>query len=250
MIERKILEPNKTYLFTKEILATNQMFPGNRRKWSIETGRENLCRFLLPIGHVLNFTIVQNKLLMVITIHPPDVLKKVPRLVKDQSYTLEANTLDQYVNGKLQELAQKQRPTYEQDDLSKAIRKRFANFLQSFSIRYNRQYNRKDRLSARPTGIFEVQTEDDLRQLLSEIQNTPLIHGDKRDLNNCETNSYHLERKEVQKVISWKKVIDLFQGKLSVFQNAVRNIRAKLIRRANEFEYLKDIPPGWYWGRI
>lgn len=249
MIERRVLEPEKTYLFTKEIIATNQMFPGNKRKWAIEMGRENLSRFLLPIGHIMSFTVVRNKLLFVIKIHPEEVLRKVPKFVKDQAFRLEVKTLDQYIRGELQNIALPQTQTYELTDLAVAIRKRFANFLQSFTIRYNKQYNRRDRLSARPTGIYEIQGDEDLKQILLEIQNTPLIHGDNRDLDKCETNSFHLDRKDVRKVVSWQRVVDLFNGEMQNFQSEVKSTRSKLMRMLKNFEYLREVPPGWYLGR-
>jgi hypothetical protein len=249
MIERRRLIPGKTYLVTKEILSNNEMFPGNRRKWTIETGRETIGRFLLPIGHILSFTMVQNMFLIVIRIHNEQIIKKVPRMVKHQAYRLEAPKLDQYTEGQLEDIALPNSPTYEHEDLCKAVRKRFGNGFQSFSIRYNRQFNRKDRLSARPTGIYEVQGEEDLKQLLLEIQNTPLVHGDKSDLEHCATNSYRLDRKDVQKLISWQRVIDLVRGGMNAFKKEVKIVREKLLKLMEEFRYLQEIPPGWYFGR-
>jgi hypothetical protein len=249
MIESKRLEPEKTYLLTKEILSNNQMFPCNRIKWTVETGRETIGRFLLPIGHILNFTMVQNKFLIVIKIHSENVIKKVPRMVKNQAYRLEAKSLNQYTQGELEDIALPGSPTYENRDLCKSIRKRFGNGFQSFSIKYNRRFNRKDRLSARPTGIYEIQGEEDLKQLLLEIQNSPLVHGDKSDLEYCETNSYHIDRKEIQKVISWQRVIELFRGDINTFKMEVRIVRKKLFKLIKVFSYLQEIPPGWYFVR-
>lgn len=246
MVEQKILTPGETYLFTKEILSINVWFPKNQRKWAVETGRKNLAIFLLPIGQVLGFTIVKNKIFILITLHPKEVLLKVPKERKNQSYILTSGDLDRYVAGELPPIASQDSDTYEGENLSVSIRKRFANFLQSFSLQYNRHYGRTDRLSARYTGIFKLNNDDEIRKVLAEMQNAPFIHEDKRDLSECYTNSYHLEDAEIRKVISYEKVIVLFGGKIKLFQEYAKAIRLKLKQLEGAFEYLRKIPPGMY----
>lgn len=246
MIEQKILNPGGTYLFTKEILGINNWFPYNQKKWAIETARKNLAVFLLPVGRILAFSIVKNKLLILVKFHEGDVLEKVPKESKNQSYLLSSKDLDEYVSGKLPPIATRDSETYAGTNLSESLRKRFANFLQSFSIQYNNQYDRKDRLSARYTGIFELTESTEIKKVITEIQNTPLIHDDKRELENCNTNSYHLEDPEIQKVISYKCVLEFFESNIEVFRSEVRAVRKRLKALVPEYKYLQQIPPGGY----
>jgi hypothetical protein len=247
MIEQKNLKPGSTYLFTKEILGINIWFPNNQRQWAVSTGRKNLGIFLLPIGKVLGFTIVKNKLLIVIEFHSREVLEKVPRASKDQAYLLTAHDQDRYISGELPPIALEESPTYEGENLSVALRKRLANFLQSFTIQYNRHYGRKDRLSARYSGIFELEGEEDIKKVLTELQNTPLIHEDRRSLEACNTNTFDLEDKEIRKVISYRKVMELFGGTIKAFQDAARQVRKRLEEICGNFRYLQEVAPGCYF---
>jgi hypothetical protein len=247
MVEKSVLNPGGTYLFTKEILGINVWFPQNKMKWAIETGRKNLAIFLLPVGNVLAFTIVKSKLLLVIEFHQKEVLENVPKECKDQSYLLTADDLEKYIAGELPPLAENDSKTYKGENLSLALRKRFANFLQSFSIKYNRHYKRKDRLSARYTGIFELENSEDIKKTIAEIQNTPLLFDDARDLKICSTNTYQIEDREIQKFISYRKVIDLFEGSIKVFQEAVKEVRKRLQNNTKEYAYLQEVPPGAYF---
>ncbi len=246
MVEQKLLSPGETYLLTKEILSINVWFPNNQQKWAIETGRRNLAIFLLPVGRILNFTIVKSKIHVLIQFHNKEVLEKVPRECKDQVYVLTSDEQDKYVAGELAPIAKEGSKTYLGDNLNIALRKRFANFLQSFTIQYNQHYGRKDRLSARYTGIFHLETDEAIRKVLTEVQNTPLIFDDKRDLENCNTNCYNIEDREVQRVISYQKIIDLFGGNLGTFQEAVKAVRMQLKVLQSDYKYLRKIAPGNY----
>jgi hypothetical protein len=246
MIEHNELKPGGTYLFTKEILDNNVWFPQNRKRWILETYRKNLRVFILPVGKVLGYSIVKNKLMVVIEFHSKSVMEKVPRQCKDQVYELYSDDIDSYRAGKMPPIAEPDTLTYKGKDMCGAMRKRVANSLQSLTIRYNRHFGRKDRLSARFTGIFELETEEDIRNVLAEIQNAPLIHSDRRDLKRCDTNSFHLEDASIRQVVSTQRVLDLFGGSLIAFQEAARSVRKKLLEKERSFKILSQIPPGRY----
>jgi hypothetical protein len=246
MKETKTLKPGASYLFTKEILGINVWFPRNQIKWTIQSGLRILGIILLPVGDVLAFTMVNNKLMILIRFYSEEVLEKVPRQSKHQAYELTSKDQAKYLSGELPPIAQKNALTYLGYDFGKILRKRVASFLQSLTIQYNRQYKRKDRLSARYTGIFELETEEEIKRVLAEMQNAPLVHSDKRTLEECNTNSFHLEDPMVSRVISYQQVKELFGGSLHAFQEAAREVRKKLMGMKQAFQYLTQVPPGRY----
>jgi hypothetical protein len=246
MKETKELQPEKTYLFTKEILGINEWFPRKRKAWTIKTFRKKIRLFVLPIGKVFGYAIVRNKLMIIVKFHPPEVTERVPRQCKNQVYELNSNNLEKYLSGELPPIARPGSLTYAGKDLSACNRKRMANMLQSQTIDYNEKFDRKDRLSARYTGIFELETEDELRSVLEEIQNAPLIHSDDEGLNECRINSFHLEDPMVKEVICFQSVLALYGGRVEAFQEAVREVRRKLKGMKHVYRYLEGVPPGRY----
>jgi hypothetical protein len=204
--------------------------------------------FLLPVGKILGFTISENKMFILIAFHSEEVLLKVPRKNKHQTFILTSDLIPAYIAGELPPIGAKTARTYSPKELSTGLRKRLANFQQSTSLQFNRYFGRKDRLSARPTGLFEMENEEDIKRVLAEMQNAPLIHADKRELSDCNTNSYHLENPQVRKVISYNKVIELFGGTLEGFQKEVKSVRRKLKCVSHEFKVLQLLPPGRYLG--
>jgi hypothetical protein len=92
-----------------------------------------------------------------------------------------------------------------------------------------------------------LENSEDIKKTIAEIQNTPLLFDDARDLKICSTNTYQIEDREIQKFISYRKVIDLFEGSIKVFQEAVKEVRKRLQNNTKEYAYLQEVPPGAYF---
>lgn len=226
----KELSPEKTYLIIKEVIGINTWFGSKSKTWASKQANLNLKRFFLPIGEILSFELIEDRMIFQIKFHSAEILEALPRQVKHQEYTLEADVLTDYLAGKLNPIAMEGKPTYKGEKCSIILRKKIANFLQSFTIWFNRKFRRKDRLSARKTEIYLLESEDEIRNSMINMKVVQYYSREKRNPKKCKTTFVKKTNREFNNSICYYRVAELFSGNLENFHLKVRNIFEKIMQ--------------------
>lgn len=183
MDAQAIMRPERIYLLRKKIIGANQLNT-DADGWEKERFQENLNRFILPFAELLSFSFTKEEVLMVIRIHPEEIIRKLPKYVEDQKYQLLASDLPKYLSGELGPI-HNSKHNCENLDPCWVIRKKVSNFLHSFTIFFNRLYARLDRLFRRKTWIEELDSEELIRRKIVEVETEPIRQGDERKPEEC-----------------------------------------------------------------
>lgn len=154
------MRPERTYLIRKKIISVNQLNT-EPEGWQNDRFQKNLNRFILPFAKLLSFSFTQAELLIVIHTHPEEIIRKLPKYVDDQKYELTPSDLPKYLAGELGPIHNSKHNCSELDP-GWVIRKKLSNFLHSFTIFFNQESGRPDRLFSRNTSIEELDTEGKL----------------------------------------------------------------------------------------
>jgi len=154
------------YYIEKMVLKQNSLVVNPEDYFVIE---ENIRRFILPIGTLYHMTVTQGFVGIFMKIHSEEILKSVPRNVRDQIFTLSATDLDAYQSGdlKLQIDGSANNCGNKYTSNSEIIKKRYASFLQSFTRQYNLRHDRECRLFQRKTKIYEIESLVELNRLIA-----------------------------------------------------------------------------------
>lgn len=224
----KELAPEKTYLIIKEVIGINTWFGSKSKTLASKQASQNLKKFFLPIGEVLSFELIKDRMIFQIKFHSAEIIAALPRQVKHQEYILEADMLADYLAGKLKPMAMEGKPTCASEKSSTILRKKIANFLQSFTIWFNKEFHRKDRLSGRKTEMYLLESEDEIRNSMINMKVVQYLAGDKRNPKKCGSNFMKKKDKEFNNSICFYKVAELFSGNLENFHLKVIIIFEKI----------------------
>lgn len=176
-------------------------------------------------------------MLILIHTHPEDVIRKLPKFVEDQKYELQASDLPQYLSGELGPIHNSKHNCADLDP-GWVIRKKVSNFLHSFTIFFNRENGRPDRLFCRKTWIEELKTEKKIIQKVVEVETEPIRQGDSRNPEECCNTLAEILKGEMTRV-SISRLIALFKGNLKMLSVKVRNEIAKIRKSQNLSAHLK-----------
>jgi uncharacterized protein YfbU (UPF0304 family) len=162
------------YYIEKLVLKQNSLVVSEADYLVLE---ENIRRFILPIGTLYHMTVTQGFVGIFMKIHSEEILKSVPRNVRDQIFTLSATDLDSYQSGDLKLQIEGSENNCGDKYASDAaiIVKRYACFLQSFTRQYNLRHDRECRLFQRKTKIYEIESLDELNGLIAASSVQPVI---------------------------------------------------------------------------
>jgi hypothetical protein len=202
------------YLFHKRCIQKNNY---KHFKDADKVFRENIQKQLLPIGRVISFVITKWAIEVLIRLHPEHIIKNVPRLVCDQIITLTAEMLDQYVSGeiKLHEITEPDELCIAQDVHTTVIKK-VGNFLQSFTLQYNRALKRSCRLTKRKHEWFSVE-EDEVQEIIAMHTQMPYINGESKDPRKEKTSVYYDVKNQCNEFIQYTNILSYFDSSESCF---------------------------------
>lgn len=218
------LAPSQTILFRKKIIGINQWTGKRDSARVIREAYERVKVFLLPVGHILAFNLIEDTLHVVIQFHPESIIQNLPRCRRDMAYVLTVERMEEYLKGSLPPLAESEAKTCKHQAACQTIRKKLANFLQSFTIRINKMRRRNDRLSARKTLMVSLETEEEIRNTIAELQVLGPLMGEKIPPEKSESGIMNRNASFRQETISYKKIYALFGGTFIGLAMAVRQI--------------------------
>lgn len=240
------LECGKTYIFSKRIIEKNRWTSSYRKVRMVEAAFERLNHFILPIAEVLSFVMVGNRLTIVLKVHPEEIIRQLPRQKKHMTYRLTTQHLNDYLTGKLGSPAGKGAATCEDIPVHVTIRKKLANFLQSFTILYNRLSNRSDRLSARKTDIIHLENEAEIRNAIVESQLAPVVQKEANKPDVGDGNILNPKIRIKQEAIHYSGIANLFWGKYKNFEQEVFRLFDLVQKQLNAGKFDRDTLPGFY----
>lgn len=223
----KELSPEKTYLIIKEIIGINTWYKSKSKTLAINQASLNLKRFFLPIGEVLSFELIKDRMIFEVKFHSAGILAALPRQIKHQEYILEADMLPDYLAGKLNPIAMEGMPTYKGEKSSIILRKKIANFLQSFTIWFNKEFHRKDRLSARKTEMYLLESDEEICKAMINMKVVPYFLSEKLNSRISKTTGINKDTKELKNSICYYRIAELFNGNIENFHIQVRNVFEK-----------------------
>ena len=205
------LEANATYQISKQIIANNQHHTLSEVEWITKELTRNLQRILLPVGDILAFAITGNRIEYVVRFYSEDIIRKTPRKVKHLNRILRVSERKEYLNG--MEICQKDKPNCQGISIDSILKKKCANFLQSYGRLYNRKFKREDRLSRRLCHFQKLETKLAIREAIQLVQNAPREDGEYNDLSVCYTSSINESSAEFQACINYPMVRDILLKK-------------------------------------
>jgi hypothetical protein len=208
------LEANGTYRVSKQILANNQHHTLTEVEWITKELTRSLRRILLPVGDILAFSVTENRIEYVVQFYSEEIIRRTPRKVKHLTQILSASERDDYLNGRLPDICQKNKPRCEDTSVDSILKKKCANFLQSYSRLYNRKFNRVDRLSGRLCQFQKLEDDQAIQNAIQLVQNAPKIAGEYMDLSICSTSSCNESAVSFQTCINFERVRELFLRKI------------------------------------
>lgn len=233
-VSSNFLAPSQTILFRKKIIGINQWTGKKDSQIIIREAYERVKVFLLPVGEILAFNLVEDTLHIVIQFHPESIIQNLPRYRRDMAYVLTVERMEDYLNGSLPPLAESEIKTCKHQAACKTIRKKLANFLQSFTIRINKMRRRNDRLSARKTLMVNLETEEEIRNTITELQVLGSLMGEKTPPEKSESGIMNRQAPFRQETISYRKIFTLFGGTFIGLEIAVRQIWDKIKTRGEQ----------------
>lgn len=242
----KQLECGKTYIFSKRIIEKNRWTSSYRRNRMIKAAYERLNHFILPIAEVLSFVLVGNRLTIVLKVHPEEIIRQLPRQKKHMTYRLTTDHLCDYLSGKLGSPAEKGAATCSDIPVHVTVRKKLANFLQSFTILYNRLSHRSDRLSARKTDIVQLESESEIRNAIAQSQLAPVIQKESKNPVAGDQNILAPITRIKEEAIHYSGIATIFWGHYKHFEEEVFRLFDQLQKQIREGKIYKDTIPGFY----
>lgn len=202
------------YLFHKRCIQKNNY---KHFKNADKIFRDNIQKQLLPIGRVISFVITKWSIEVLIRLHPEHIIKNVPRLVCDQIITLTSEKLDQYLSGEI-ELHNITEPAKlcVGQNVHTTVIKKVGNFLQSFTLQYNRALKRSCRLTKRKHEWYSVK-EDEIQDIIAMHMYMPYINGESQDPRKGKSSVYHDVKKQSNECIAYKEIMSYFGSSESGF---------------------------------
>ena len=172
------LEPEKMYFIRKHVIPWNEV---TATGISNEIMRRNINRFILTFAELIHFGLTETEVLLVIKMHPEEVIRKLPRKVRHQRYVLEVEDLEDYLAGKMPPLhtLKDENKTCMHLDPCWVLRKKVSNFLHSFTKIFNHKCGHWDRMFVRYTGIWEVENVEEVRKCIEEVSIAHTLMGDR-----------------------------------------------------------------------
>lgn len=240
------LECGKTYIFSKRIVERNRWTSSYSKVRMVDAAFERLNHFILPIAEVLSFVMVGNRLTIILKIHPEEIIRQLPRQKKHMTFRLTTHQLTDYLSGKFGSPAEKGAATCKDIPVHLTIRKKLANYLQSFTILYNRLSKRSDRLSARKTEIVELENEAEIRNAIAQSQLAPIIQKEANNPKSGDGNILKPNTRIKQEAIHYQGIVKLFWGKFKYFEQEVFRLFELLKNQLRTGNFDRDILPGFY----
>jgi hypothetical protein len=206
------LEANATYRVSKQIIPNNQHLTLTEVEWITQELTRNLRRILLPVGDVLAFSVTRNRIEYVIRFYSEEIIRKTPREVRHLSQILSVSEREEYLNG--MEICKQDKPNCQGISVHSILKKKCANFLQSYGRLYNRKFNRTDRLSGRLCNFQKLETNLTIQNAIQLVQNAPKEAGEYIDLRICSTSSVNESSAVFQTCINYPMVREILLGEI------------------------------------
>lgn len=240
------LAPSQTILFRKKIIGINQWTGKRDSTKVIKEAYERVKVFLLPVGHILAFNLIEDTLHNVIQFHPESIIQNLPRCRRDMTYVLTVEKMEDYLTGTLPPLAESEAKTCKHQAACQTIRKKLANFLQSFTIRINKMRKRNDRLSARKTLMVILETEEEIKNTITDLQVLGPLMGEMTHPEKSESGIMNRKALFRQETISYPKIYALFGGTFTGLEKAVQEIWKSINMINNQSSHFYHLKTGRY----